>query len=312
MSLSRSARRLSLGAGFGGFFMLLAACSSDANTPITPPGGGTGGVAATAGSATGGGGATATAGAPAGGAATAGAAAGGASSAGTSGASVGGAGVGGSGGTGGQSGGSGGASGSASAGGGSAGGGSCTPGTAPATGTMYTRTDWAAQWNFPCNFTTYGGCPGVTPTNAFDGNNDTRTSLGDTHLKPGGTAEQIGDAFTFDMKSCNQIGKIVMWTDGPPDNTGKNDDRDYPGAADVTVSSDCTTTAGLISGTFGSVVASANEPQPGCNGGSCKMPMTFTITPPVAAKCVKITLTKILKVGGPVWWGIGELDVFPP
>jgi hypothetical protein len=290
--------------------MALGACSSDANTPIQPPGGGTGGVAATGGSATGGGGATAIAGAPAAGAANAGAAAGGASSTGTGGASVGGAGT--SGGSGGSFGT--GTSGSAGASGnvGSAGAGSCTPGTAPATGTMYTRTGWEAQWNIPCNFNTNNPkCSTLTPTNAFDGDNNTRTSLGDTN---GAIAQKIGDAFTFDMNSCNLVGKVVMWTDGPPDNKNGNDTRDYPGKADVTVSSDCTTTNGMISGTFSPmVVSTADEPQPGCSGGNaCSMPMTFTVTPPIAAKCIRITLTQPLKLGGGIWWGIGELDVFPP
>ena len=208
-------------------------------------------------------------------------------------------------------------SGGSSGSGGSGGSASCTPGTPPAAGMMYTRTDWAAQWNIPCNFNTGNPpCSTLTPTNAFDGKNDTRTSLGDTN---GTTAQKIGDSFTFDMKSCNLVGKIVMWTDGPPNNTNGNDTRDYPGKADVSVSSDCTTTNGMITGTFSAMpVSTASEPQPGCNGnnGSCSMPMTFTVTPPVAAKCIRITLTQVLKLattGSPgIWWGIGELDVFPP
>ena len=195
---------------------------------------------------------------------------------------------------------------------GGGGAGSCTPGTPPATGTMYTRTGWKAQWNIPCMFNTGNPpCSTLTPANALDGNNDTRTSLGDTNGK---LAQKIGDSFTVDMNSCNQLGKLVMWAGGPPDNQGQNDSRDFPGKADVTVSTDCTTAAdGTISGTFGpTVVATANEPQPGCSGGNkCNLPMTFTISPPVAAKCVRITLTQALKLGGGIWWGIGELNVFP-
>lgn len=316
MSLSGSARGLSLAAGCGTFFLLLASCSSDANSVIAPPAGGTAGAVATGGSTMGGGGAAAVAGAPAAGApTTAGTSAGGASAAGAGGAPSGGGGAGGGGGSGGSAG-SAGTSGSAGMSGG-AGAASCTPGTPPATGTMYTRTDWKAQWNIPCNFNTQNPpCSTLTPTNAFDGKNDTRTSLGDTN---GTNAQKIGDAFTFDMNSCNLVGKLVMWTDGPPNNMNGNDTRDYPGKADVTVSSDCTTAAdGTISGTFGPmVVATASEPQPGCSGGTaCSMPMTFTVTPPVAAKCIRITLTQVLKLattGSPgIWWGIGELDVFPP
>jgi hypothetical protein len=317
MSLSCRARGASFGLGYGALFLLLAACSSDANTASpAAPSGGSGGALATGGSMTAGGGATAASGAPAGGAATAGASTGGGTSAG-----AGGSGGGGSAGMAGASG-NGGASGSAGAGGstgiggnaGNGGVGSCTPGTSPATGTMYTRVGWAAQWSEPCMFNTADpGCDTLTPTNAFDGKGDTRTSLGDTHLKNGNKiAQVIGDAFTFDMNSCNQIGKLVMYTGTPPNNSGPLDSRDFPGKADVTVSSDCTTSNGVTTGTFGPIVATANEPVPGCSGSACNMPMTFTITPPVAAKCVKITLSQVLKLGGGIWWGIAELQVYPP
>jgi hypothetical protein len=220
--------------------------------------------------------------------------------------------VGGGGGSGGNAGSSGSAGMSGNAGTGGAG--TCSPGASPATGTMYTRSGWAAQWSEPCMFNTADpGCDTLTPTNAFDGKGDTRTSLGDTHLKNGNKiAQVIGDAFTFDMNSCNEISKLVMYTGTPPNNSGPLDSRDFPGKADVTVSSDCTTSNGVTTGTFGPIVATANEPVPGCSGGACNLPMTFSITPPVAAKCVRITLSKVLQLGGGIWWGIGELQVYPP
>ena len=310
-------RRANLSAGCWAVFWLLSACGSDNNAVISGPSAGTGGVAAAGAS---GGGAMPTAGAPAGGAATAGASMGGAATAGAGGSNSGGPGGGAGGGSGGSAGvaGSGGASGagiSGSAGtGGNAGAASCTPGTPPASGTMYPRSGWQAQWNIPCNFNTGNPpCSTLTPTNAFDGKGDTRTSLGDTHLKDGKVAQVIGDAFTFDINSCNLLGKLVMYTGTPPDNSGPLDSRDFPGKADVTVSSDCVTSNGMITGTFGPIVATANEPQPGCSGGSsCNMPMTFTINPPVSAKCVRITLSGVLQLGGGIWWGIGELQVYPP
>lgn len=155
-------------------------------------------------------------------------------------------------------------------------------------------------------------CSGMAPTNAFDDKGDTRTSLGDTHMKTNNNvAQKIGDAFTFDMKTCNALGKLVMYSGGPPDNSGPLDSRDFPGKAEVRLSSDCTSNDGSISGTFGDVVATADEPQPGCNGGSsCNKPMIFEIKPPQPAKCVKITLTKVLQKGGGIWWGIAELHAF--
>ena len=311
MSLFRCARAANLGAGCGAFCLLLASCSSNEAAVTSAPPGGTGGVAAIA---TTGGGATSTAGAPAGGATTAGANMGGAATAGVGG--TGGSGTGGLAGVGGSGGSSGaGMSGNAgtSGNGGNGGAASCTPGTPPATGTMYARSGWEAQWNIPCDFNTGDPpCSTLTPTNAFDGKGDTRTSLGDTHLKDGKVAQVIGDAFTFDMNSCNLVGKLMMYTGTPPDNSGPLDSRDFPGKADVTVSSDCMTSNGMTTGTFGPIVATANEPQPGCSGSGCNQPMIFTIDPPAPAKCVRITLSGVLKLGGGIWWGISELQVYPP
>jgi hypothetical protein len=153
----------------------------------------------------------------------------------------------------------------------------------------------------------------MPPEKAFDGKGDTRTSLGDTHLEGDvKTAQVVGDAFFYDMKSCHEVGKIVMFAAAPPANKGSFDPRDFPGALKVTVSTDCTTSeAGTISGTFGDVVATAMEPQPGCQGDACSMPMTIQIEPPVIAKCVKLELTKILQLGGGIWWAIDELQTFP-
>ena len=192
----------------------------------------------------------------------------------------------------------------------------CAPGPKPGNNMMYSRTGWRAQWNVVCNFTQYGGCPGVLPPEkAFDGRGDTRASIGNTHLEHGSpTAEVIGDTFVFDMQTCNQLGKIHMFAAAPPNNQGSFDARDFPGAVEVRVSGDCITSAqGTITGTFGPVVATGMEPQPGCqdNGTPCNMPFVINFPQPTAAKCVSIRLTKILKIGGGVWWAIDELQAYP-
>ena len=300
------------------FFGLASGCDNTSEQPTPGVAAGTGGGGA---SASGGAG---TAGALAGGAGAAvggsqsGGSGGSGAAAGTSGASPGGAG-----GTGGATGGSAGASGSGGAGGsagaagsaGSAGAsaGACTPGAGPGDGKVFPTAGWRAQWNVPCDFTTNGGCEGVKPPEkAFDGLGTTRTSIGDTHIKAGGqTAQVIGDAFTFDMKTCNKIGKLVMFAAAPPNNSGSFDARDFPGSVKVTVSSDCmTSAAGLITGTFGDVVGTGSEAKPGCQN-DCNTPMTINITPPVAAKCVKLELTKVLQLGGRIWWAIDELQTYP-
>jgi hypothetical protein len=167
-----------------------------------------------------------------------------------------------------------------------------------------------------CNFTTYGGCTeAMPPEKAFDPMGySTRTSLGDTHLMGGGTTAQVvGDTFTFDMQGCAQVGRIAFYSGGGPPNYAGYDTRDYPGALDVTVSGDCTTSAqGAITGTFGAVVATGTEPQPGCSGGSaCSMPFTINFAQPTAARCVSMKLTKLLKLGGGIWWAISDLNVYP-
>lgn len=292
VSFSRALRTF-IGFGCALTVVGVAACSSDENAVIRAPEGGSGGMPGAAGSAQAGGGA---------GGSVAGGGSGGAL-AGAGGALAGAAGQGGS---------SGGASGSAGAAGngGSGGAGACTPGTPPTGDQSYSVTGWAAQWSEPCNFQTNNPkCDTLSPGNAFDGKGGTRTSLGDTHLKDNNNvAQKNGDAFTFDMKGCNTVGRVVMYTGAPPDNKDASDSRDFPGKAEVTVSSDCTSNNGVITGTFGPVVASADEPQPDCN--SCNKPMTFTIDPPVPAKCVRITLRGVLKKGGGIWWAIGEIQTF--
>jgi hypothetical protein len=193
--------------------------------------------------------------------------------------------------------------------------GTCTPGPIPAPNAMYPRVGWGGQWNPTCDFMskTLGDCTTLLPKYAFDGLGATRTSIGNTHIMAGGaTAQMIGDSFTFDMTTCHRVGRIVMFAAAPPNNQGTFDARDFPGAVDVTVSSDCTTSAlGAITGTFGPVVAMGTEPQPGCMGTACNMPMTITFAQPVPAKCVRLTLTRILQLGGGIWWAIDELQVFP-
>ena len=113
------------------------------------------------------------------------------------------------------------------------------------------------------------------------------------------------------MMTCNKIGKLVMFAAAPPNNNGSFDARDFPGGVKVTVSSDCTTSAdGMITGTFGDVVAMGSEAKPGCQN-DCDTPLTINITPPVAAKCVKLELTKVLQLGGGIWWAIDELQSYP-
>jgi hypothetical protein len=82
------------------------------------------------------------------------------------------------------------------------------------------------------------------------------------------------------------------------------DSRDYPGALDASVSDDCTT--------FGPKVATGSEPQPGCSGGTmCSMPFVITFSSATTARCVRLTLTRRLQLGGGIWWAISELFVYP-
>ena len=104
-------------------------------------------------------------------------------------------------------------------------------------------------------------------SNAFDGNNNTRWSIGDTNSP----AQTIGDQFTFDMKAPHVFKKIVFWAGGVNGMNGP-DPRDYPGALDVSVSTDCTM--------FGPTIGSGTEAQPGC--GACSMPFTITLAQPAS------------------------------
>jgi hypothetical protein len=239
----------------------------------------------------------------------------------------------GAGGTGGGSGGRGGTGGTGMAGGGGSkdggapkdggsdatppgeGGAMCTPtNEVPNAMTGYTRTGWGGQWTPMCNFNTGNGkCADVLPKNAFDGMR-TRTTLGDTHLSTGNTAEMIGDTFTFDMHACHTIKTVEFYCGDPPMNSGF-DPRDYPGQVEVSVSSDCTTAAnGDISGTFTPFTPAlfGNEPlvnNQGCSKSSCPGPFVITFPAGTTARCVKMRLTKILAAGGGVWWAIDELYV---
>ena len=308
-----SARRAALLSCWIPVICVATACSTSAEQPNGLVTAGSAGITASAGASGTGGGAAGSGGAGVGGSHPETAGAAGAS--GGSGGAAGGGMAGGAGGGGGASGSGGGVSGNGGSSGASAGtgGGACTPGAGPGDGKAFATTGWRAQWNVPCDFTTNGGCDGVKPPEkAFDGKGDTRSSIGDTHIKAGSpTAQVIGDTFTFDMMTCNKIGKLVMFAAAPPNNMGTFDARDFAGSVKVTVSSDCkTSTDGVITGTFGDVVATANEAKPGCQN-DCNMPMTINITPPVAAKCVKIELTKVLQLGGGIWWAIDELQTYP-
>jgi len=71
------------------------------------------------------------------------------------------------------------------------------------------------------------------------------------------------------------------------------------------VSDDCVT--------FGPVVAKGTEPQPGCqdDGKPCDQPFAIDFPSGTSARCVRLTLTKVLKLGGGIWWAIDELSVYP-
>jgi hypothetical protein len=193
--------------------------------------------------------------------------------------------------------------------------GSCTPGPVPVGDAQYDRSAFRAQWSVPCDFVMYGGCEdAMPPEKAFDGDGATRTSIGNTHFESGAeTSQNIGDAFIFDMQECKELHRLVMFAAAPPNNQGSYDARDFPGAVDVTVASDCMTAEdGTISGEFGEVVATAVEPQPGCqdDGNPCDMPMVIEFSEPMPARCVRIELTEILELGGGIWWAIDELQVY--
>jgi hypothetical protein len=175
---------------------------------------------------------------------------------------------------------------------------------------VYERAGWTAT-SSPLPIKPPGpgaqGNENLDPGNALDGKINTRWSLGDLHdtgAGAGPTAQKIGDEFTLDMKEPRPIGKLIFWSGGPMGRGGP-DARDYPGAADVTVSVDCTT--------FGATVATGLEPQPGCqnNGMPCDQPFTVTFPAGTTARCVRLTLTKVLKLGGGIWWAIDELYVSP-
>jgi hypothetical protein len=175
---------------------------------------------------------------------------------------------------------------------------------------VYERTGWTATSN-PLPIKPPGpgaqGNENLDPGNAIDGKINTRWSLGDLHdtgAGAGPTAQKIGDQFTLDMKESRPVGKLIFWAGGPMGRGGP-DARDYPGAVDVTVSDDCTT--------FGTTVATGMEPQPGCqnNGMPCDLPFTVTFPPGTNARCVRLTLTKVLKLGGGIWWAIDEIYVYP-
>jgi hypothetical protein len=163
-------------------------------------------------------------------------------------------------------------------------------------GGPYSRTGWTAQSMPPFPTGSKALNMDLKYGNAFDDNFNTRWSIGSTNSP----SQTIGDQFTFDMITPHVFKKVLFWAGGEKGVNGP-DPRDYPGALDLAISNDCVT--------FGPAVASGNEPQPGCT--ACNMPFVITLPAPATARCGRLTLTKRLQVGGPIWWAISELFVYP-
>ncbi|HEV3190595.1 MAG TPA: discoidin domain-containing protein [Polyangiaceae bacterium] len=168
--------------------------------------------------------------------------------------------------------------------------------TATPDGGAYSRTGWTATSMPPFPTGRKAQNQDLKYSNAFDGNYNTRWSIGDTNSP----AQTIGDQFTFDMLAPHAFRKILFWAGGLNGANGP-DPRDYPGALDLSISND-----GI---NFGPAVGSGTEPQPGC--GNCTMPFTITLAQPAVARYVRLTLTKRLQLGGGIWWAISELYVYP-
>jgi hypothetical protein len=180
----------------------------------------------------------------------------------------------------------------------------------PTGGAAYDRSGWTAS-SSPMPVKPPGpgaqGNENLDPGNALDGKVGTRWSIGDLHDSGAGagpTAQKLGDQFTVDMKQPHSLSRLSFWAGGPNGRNGP-DARDYPGAVDATVSDDCVT--------FGPVVARGTEPQPGCqdDGKPCDQPFAIDFPAGTSARCVRLTLTKVLKLGGGIWWAIDELSVYP-
>ena len=164
-------------------------------------------------------------------------------------------------------------------------------------GGAYSRTGWTASSMPPFPTGQKAQNQDLKYSNAFDGNYNTRWSIGDTNSP----AQTIGDRFTFDMLEPHSFRKILFWAGGVNGVNGP-DPRDYPGALDLSVSNDGTN--------FGPALGSGTEPQPGCTT-ACTMPFTITLAQPAVARYVRLTLTQRLKLGGGIWWAISELYVYP-
>ncbi|HEX9296617.1 MAG TPA: discoidin domain-containing protein [Polyangiaceae bacterium] len=169
-------------------------------------------------------------------------------------------------------------------------------------GGAYARTGWTATSVPPYATGALAYNQDLKYPNAFDGRLDTRWSIGNTHIAATGYAQMVGDQFTLDMKVAHTFGKIVFWA-------GSSDARDYPGALDAFVSND-----GVD---FSTKVGSGTESQPGCDNATCTMPFTISLTQKATARYVRLVLTQRCKlctqtngVSG-LWWGIGELYVYP-
>jgi F5/8 type C domain len=175
-------------------------------------------------------------------------------------------------------------------------------------GGAYARTGWTATSVPPYATGALAFNQDLKYANAFDGRLDTRWSIGNTHVSSTMYAQMVGDQFTFDMKAPHTFSRIVFWA-------GSSDPRDYPGALDAFVSDD-----GVD---FSTKVGSGTESQPGCGSGlqkdppSCTMPFTISLAQKATTRYVRLVLTQRCKLcteaGGNrgLWWGIGELYVYP-
>jgi hypothetical protein len=165
-------------------------------------------------------------------------------------------------------------------------------------GGPYARTAWTCVSMPPFPTGTKAMGQDLKYANALDGNFNTRWSTGDT-TSP---AQTVGDNFTLDMKEPHVFKKVEFWAGGV-NGMGGPDPRDYPGGLNLSVSDDCVT--------FGPTLGMGTEPVPGCQGNACNKSFVITLATPATARCIRLTLTQRLQLGGGIWWAISEIFVLP-